>query len=58
MTGIHGYSCTSKVILLRPFGKGRQEAIMSLPPIGAWKFEQVPLEDDWKFQLVFTPKVN
>lgn len=29
-----------------------------LPPAGAWKIEQVPGEKDWKFQLVFTPKVN
>ena len=27
-----------------------------LPPAGAWKIEQIPGEEGWKFQLAFTPK--
>ena len=29
-----------------------------LPPAGAWKIEKVDGEDDWKFELVFVPKVD
>lgn len=29
-----------------------------LPPAGAWKIEQIPGEEDRKFQLVFTPKIS
>ena len=34
-----------------------QKDFRSLPPAGAWKIEQLPGEEDQKFELVFTSNV-
>ena len=42
---------------LAPYRK-KFDTTNPLPPAGAWKVEQVPDNDGWKFELAFTPNVS
>ena len=42
---------------LAPYRK-KFDTTNPLPPAGAWKVEQLPGEDRWKFELAFTPNVS
>lgn len=42
---------------LAPYRK-KFDTTNPLPPAGAWKVEQLPGEDRWRFQLAFVPNVS